>query len=256
MASVEKYSKGLQPAYRLYWTVNGTRRTRVVRMNKTEAKKLAYEYERTQFQKRPRQVLYDLLAKYDAHLKGIGRSPKTIKRYDVGIKSFIDFVGKDTDPNEITNRDLEEYKIERNKEVKKTSVNIDLRSIRAFLSWLFQYHYIDSNPFKGVKMFKTESSVNYLSPYKLKKLGEWIYAHEGKTEADLICMYLITGCRAIELLPPQFTWKNVLDDRLLIKGKYNKERFILLNDSIKKILARRKERSILLTIPTTKCMIS
>jgi len=242
MASVHKHKKGLQPAYRIFWRVNGVRYSMIFRGNKTMAKKKAYELESSQHEIKASEPLVDLLEKYKDHLKGLDRSPKTIKRYEVGIQSFIDYMPAGLLATAVTNKDIEEYKIDRNKSVNKISVNIDLRSIRAFFNFLYQYQYIDKNPFRGIKMFKSESNVKFLSPVQLKRLGRWIFEHEGEDEADLISMYLITGARAIELLPPQFLWTSVLEDRLLIKGKYNKERYILLNDSIRKILDRRKAK--------------
>lgn len=59
---------------------------------------------------------------------------------------------------------------------------------------------------------------------------------------DLVLMYINTGARREEILPIRFTWDNVDFERSVIKilGKRNKTRILLMNNTIREILQRRK----------------
>ncbi|MDZ7682631.1 MAG: hypothetical protein U5J63_13200 [Fodinibius sp.] len=45
--------------------------------------------------------------------------------------------------------DIERFKQARLKEVKKVTINVDIRGIKAAFSWAHKYDLIDRHPFKG-----------------------------------------------------------------------------------------------------------
>ena len=60
---------------------------------------------------------------------------------------------------------------------------------------------------------------------------------------DLILIYLNTGARRAELLPPNFEWENVnWEEKILtFHGKGDKTRWVPMNETVERILRRRRD---------------
>ena len=77
-------------------------------------------------------------------------SPKTFSIYVSVLKRLREHFGKAA-IDEITTREMDFYKIDRSKKVSAPSVNVELRSIKAFLNCLIRWDIIANNPCEEIK---------------------------------------------------------------------------------------------------------
>lgn len=144
----------------------------------------------------------------------------------------------------ITLIDCERYKIERSKSVAKTTVNIEIRSLKSVFEIAKRWSYVVQNPFKEVKQFKIpESNIpKYLTKEQIKELLDIIKDQEFK---NLIIFYLNTGCRRNEALNLEWRdidFKNKTITFLLTKS--GSRRTIPINLSLLKILELMKVKNV------------
>lgn len=102
--------------------------------------------------------------------------------------------------------DCENYKIKRSSSVAKTTVNIEIRTLKSIFQTAKKWNYLVHNPFKEVKQFKIQSSnvPQYLTKEQIKDILNVIREPEFK---NLILFYLYTGCRRNEAL--NLYWKDI-----------------------------------------------
>jgi integrase len=151
---------------------------------------------------------------------------------------------------EITPRDIDMYKISRIKDVSPSTVNHDLRQIRAFFNRLKLWGYLEKNPCDGIKEIRgIEQIPLYLTKENLKKLLEHT---KGTQLHDIILLAAMTGLRKGELL--NMTWQDVDLGRgtLLIRSsvsyrtKAGKIRTIPINACARRLLEDMEKTSDLL----------
>lgn len=158
------------------------------------------------------------------------------------LRFFIDFMG-DVKLDSITRKDAEEYKLHRLESVGKTSVNMEIRHLKAVFSYSVDIAgYLKENPFKNVKQFKIEGNnlPVFLSIDNIETLLEVIDNRDFK---DLVLFYLNTGCRRNEAL--NLEWENIDFERKMVKitkAKSGSDRSVPLNDGILEILERRRQK--------------
>jgi len=81
--------------------------------------------------------------------KEISCAKSTVTRYKSNLKNFLR-ICKDRPMDAYKRIDMERYKQTRLKEgIKKTTANIEMRSIKVAFSWAYKYDLTDNNPFKG-----------------------------------------------------------------------------------------------------------
>ncbi len=98
-----------------------------------------------------------------------------------------------------------------------TTVNIRLRSIRAFFNWCVEYDYLEKPPFK-FKMLKIEQLPKFLVPEEITG----IYKYVGdEILYSIFKVYESTGIRLSELYTSQYE-----GEYLNVVGKGGKERFV------------------------------
>jgi len=106
-----------------------------------------------------------------------------------------------------TRKDMQHFKITRfdQEEIKKTTINIEMRSIKAAFSWAYKNDYLDRHPFKGQDfMFDTEANRRAFKKYELEKIFKQT---EGKMIGVAIRLAYHTGMRIGEL--SQTKWRMV-----------------------------------------------
>ncbi|MFC2135322.1 tyrosine-type recombinase/integrase [Bacteroidota bacterium] len=160
---------------------------------------------------------------------------------------LIDFLG-DVPLRSITAKDIERYKTERLKKIKATTMNIDLRSIKAILNKAVDWEYISSNPIRRVSMVRIPSSAPvFLSEADVKVLLNNISLPWLK---NMIIFAVYTGMRRGEII--NLKWEHLdFENKLVIvkntkdfSTKNKSERVIPLNDVLLKelkYLARHNE---------------
>jgi len=119
----------------------------------------------------------------------------------------------------ITNRDLENYKSVRLTEVKKTTVNIDLKTLKAIFNIALRWNWINENPMKYVKQIITEQKERLsFNDFELKVLLNNIKDTNLK---NIVLLGLYTGCRLNEIINIQWKDINLNEKVLMIRNKEN-----------------------------------
>lgn len=116
---------------------------------------------------------------------------------------------------------IEKYKINRlNNGVKKSTVNIELRTMHAMFNLSVQWGFIQSNPCKGVKKFQIDEKEKLaFSEIEVRRILD--HAKDKKFK-NILTFALNTGCRLDEIICLQ--WRDVdFDQEVIIIG--NKEVF-------------------------------
>jgi integrase len=132
---------------------------------------------------------------------------------------------------------VEEYKIKRLTEVKATSVNLEIRHLKAAFEKAVKWDFIQKNPFKEVKQIKIKGNnlPKYLSKEQVNTLLSTI--PDGLFK-NLILFYLYTGCRRGEAL--RLEWKdiNMESERVTVgETKSGESRVIPINKELFKVLS-------------------
>lgn len=121
----------------------------------------------------------------------------------------------------LTNKDIEFYKSERLNEVSKSTVNIDLTTMKAVFNIAVKFNWIENNPCKNVsKLSISEKEILSFSGAEVNLILNNIQDIYLK---NIVLFNLYTGCRISEILNIQ--WKDVnLNERILyIRNKVNFE---------------------------------
>lgn len=131
--------------------------------------------------------------------------PRTVDRYKSNLDNFLR-ICKDRPMDAYRRIDIERYKQKRLKDgVKKVTVNIEIRGIKAAFNWAFKYNLIDCNPFKGQDfMFDVKTNKRAFTKKEIQKLLE---ATENTNIGLVIRLTYYTGMRLGEV--SGLTWNYV-----------------------------------------------
>jgi len=148
---------------------------------------------------------------YYPHIESC-RAKSTMVSYSNALTHFMRICG-DRILETYTRQHFQKYKLQRynEEEIKKTTINIELRSIKAAFSWAYKNDILDRNPFKGQDyLFDTKPNRRAFKDYEIQKL---LQVTEGKMIGLVIRLAYYTGMRVGEL--SELTWEMVN-----IKGRY------------------------------------
>ena len=122
---------------------------------------------------------------------------KTLQVYRAALRQLLTFLG-DIPLSDISSKHLDLYKIERTREVRAATVNIEIRAFRAFFNCLRRWEIIVKNPCDGIREIRTAEGVPaYLRQDELRLLLASVKDHWLK---DIITFAAMTGVRLGELL--------------------------------------------------------
>lgn len=154
-----------------------------------------------------------------------GCTERTIYFYGTTIPKVLSQIGKTVD--EITPDDIRLYMALRQKRDKVSLVTIsnEMRCISSFYTWLMAEELITRNPMLKVDRVKQpKQQKEAFSELEIEKLRN---EARGEKQTLIIELLLSTGCRVSELAQIRLT--EITDDRILIHGKGNKDRYVYLN---------------------------
>jgi site-specific recombinase XerD len=166
-------------------------------------------------------------------------SSGTVSIYEKALQFFLRFT-TDIRIDKITQRQIDLYKIKRLETVKKTTLNIELRSLRAGFEHAVRWGLLPENPFRKTKLCSIdEKPPLFLSPIQYKTL---IMSVKEPWLKQMIVLGALTGLRRNELL--YLTWRNIDFQRRIIylfskpnfRTKNGKARIVPLNESAIKLL--------------------
>lgn len=171
--------------------------------------------------------------------------PSTLVSYK-GALSHFQRICHNRKMNQYKRIDLERYKqVRHNKEgIRKTTINIEIRSIKAAFNWAYNYDLIGKNPFKGNGfMFDVKPNRRAFTKKEIAKLLE---VTEGEPIGWVIRLTYFTGMRIGEI--SSLTWDMIrLEDKPYIHlpkeiTKSAKSRDIPLGEKAMKIILKLEER--------------
>ena len=141
---------------------------------------------------------------------------------------------------------MDSYKIDRSKKVSPSSVNIELRAIKAFFNCLKRWEIISKNPCEGIKPVRLPQQLPaYLTETDLKRL---INSIEDEWLRKIVIFAAVTGARLGEVT--NLDWKdvNLVNRTVLIHSsisytvKGGRMRTIPLNNTVYDLLAAMTEK--------------
>ena len=169
----------------------------------------------------------------------ISQSPKTYRLYELTLRQYLNHTG-DIDIEEISPRQIESFKVLRSKQVSASTVNMQLRSLRAFFNRFVKWELLQRNPARQVDLIKVpESLPAYLTPEQLTQLLEGI---SDQWLARIVLFGFMTGLRLGEIL--NLTWDDIdiqnrtalIRSSLSYQVKAGKIRTLPLNDEATQVL--------------------
>ena len=156
-----------------------------------------------------------------------GLSEKTAKAYMFTVQKFLSYANIDVlnpDINEIK-RYLAYLKLKGNKQ---TTIQNNRLNLSAFFQWMADEQYIGYNPMKAIKPIKVKKVIRKpLTNVEIAKLKD---ACITKREKALIEFMLSTGARREEITKVKLSDVDFHNNRVLLDGKGNKQRYVYMSD--------------------------
>jgi integrase/recombinase XerC len=185
-----------------------------------------------------------LISKYEKFLHQSEYSKNTIKGYLSSVRKFLDFL--EVDLLNINELHIKQFKEELYHRLKKraTTINFHLQVIRHFLGWLYDESIIKVDLTRKIKLLKRQKSVTAPKGMIQKEINLILQlaADTKPTIRDrntaILYLMLNAGLRVGEVVD-----LNVGDilvsprsGKLIVHGKGNKEREVMLNGKLRKVL--------------------
>ena len=164
------------------------------------------------------------------HMLEIDKAKRTIELYGYSIKMFVEYFSIKTidELNELKPGDVNSYQIFLKGKMNANSVNSYVRPLRCWARWLIDMEYIDKSPLAKIKDLKIGKPLPvFLSDEEIEKMVNSCDKVEDKL---ILTLLLTTGMRRNELSTLKI--KDIVEDRILINGKGNKQRSLLLQPEI------------------------
>ena len=152
-----------------------------------------------------------------------GLSEGTLKNYYYTLKDLSQGLYKPV--HLITTVDLRIYVNNKSKNLKPSSLEPIIWTIKSFFAWLQDEEYISKNPAKKLKPPKRDKNVReYLSVEQVEVIRNNC---SDPRDRALVEFFLSTGCRVSEIVGLRV--KDISDGAIKVKGKGNKERYVYIN---------------------------
>jgi site-specific recombinase XerD len=165
----------------------------------------------------------------------IDKSPKTIRTYGDAVNKMISYLHIENfqDIRKITAKDLRDHQNNMKRlGLSSSSINTNMRPIRAMFNWLVENEYLNKSPMDAVHDVKCEKKVvTFLSEDE-----ESLMINACKNELDRLLLYVLlqTGIRRAELCGLKL---NDFDgSHILVHGKGDKQRRLILTPYVNELL--------------------
>jgi len=184
------------------------------------------------------QVLFKKLC--NRYLEYCKNNKRAWQRDEQSIKHFLKHF-KNKTLQQINPWIIEKYKSERKEEVKPSTVNRELDTLRNMLNKAVDWGMIESSPYKGIRHFKVNNiNLRIINNEEFSKLYE---SSSLDLKPILLCA-ISTGMRLGELLSLKWNDINWNDDYILVRDSKNYEsRTIPINATLLKALSDLKKYS-------------
>ncbi len=175
-------------------------------------------------------------------------SPRTIEDYRINFRYFINFIDSperfDKSVRVIDIHIIRSYihYMMSEKQYKVGTINIRLRTLRAYLKWLYREEYLDKDIALNIRILKdTTQTVKVVKDGDIKKFMRVIdtSSYDGFRNYSIILLMLTTGVRITECLNIKLDDVNLKDRLITIRSESAKnriERRIPISSKLKKPL--------------------
>ncbi len=174
-------------------------------------------------------------------------SQHTVKSYSIDLNQFYLYFNLDTDQEliqKINHHDIREwiYSLSENN-ISSKSINRKLSSIKKFYKFLLREEILEINPFNKIISPKKEKKLHqFVQEEQISKLiNESDIFEQSKnklTDKLIIDLLYGTGMRLSELINLKLDSIFLNENKILVLGKRNKERFVPLHKELKGSLSQ------------------
>ncbi|MHC1683700.1 MAG: site-specific tyrosine recombinase/integron integrase [Clostridiaceae bacterium] len=176
----------------------------------------------------------DKLQIYLATRKLDGLSQRTLSNYRYQLLIFSDYIKKPLAT--ITTMDLRMFLAARCKEMRPSSVNAQISTLKAFFKWLADEEYIPKNPASKLKLTKEPKRLKQpLSDEEAELLKQACITDREKALTEFL---ISTGCRLSEVVEIDKSDIDWYEMSLNVIGKGDKERKVYFNTRAKILLKK------------------
>lgn len=242
-------SKGYKGYYYLYYIdeLSGKRKKISTKSKvKAEANQFlkSFNPDQTNRIKKPSLIYLDQLQVEALKYAKNNLTIKSVYIYKTVFKNLFEIIGNKA-IKYLTFNDIELYKTERIKKVSKTTVNIELRTLKAILNYAVKSLYMTENPLMQVKPFSIPQKERL--SFNKDEIDLVLRTITNEKIKNIVIFALLTGCRLGEILNVQ--WSDIdFQERILIirnkptfKTKSGKIREIPISDNLFKLLKHLKD---------------
>lgn len=170
-------------------------------------------------------------------------SPHTLQAYETELDNFLVFVETEGLRMEDVDHKFARYYFAKMKEQGKaaTSINRSISALKSYYKFLQREKFIETNPLRLIQSLKTPKKLPVaVDKDKMDLLLDSMADAEDSFEniRDFIVMELLfgTGVRVAELLQIKDADLDFYNNKILIFGKRNKERFVPIHATLKEEL--------------------
>lgn len=217
-------SKGYKGFYYLYFKDETTGKRNKVSTRtkqKSEANKFLKDFNVIQSQDQPNQTLEISLIELQEEIKKYVKNHFTFKTYQIYegvLRNLIKIIGNKA-LRLINIQDIEQYKAQRLESVCKTSVNIEIRTLKAIFNTAFKWNFIKLNPAKEVKQMIVNQKERLA--FKEEEIFILLNSITDSKFKNLILLTLYTGMRLDEVLNIQYKDIDINERTIIVRNKSN-----------------------------------
>lgn len=188
-------------------------------------------------------LLEDTLKEYRYHCMARGFTKKTLinKGQELGaMQKYLKEKRSITEIESITIHDIKAFiRYKQIEKLQTSTIITGMKVLSAFFNWCVKEEYLTESPMNGVEYPKAQ--VKMLEGYSTDEVVKMIEAFSFKDYLEcrnkaIIALFADTGIRSGELRG--ITTNSVKETTILVDGKGNKQRFVFISPSLKKILIR------------------
>lgn len=145
-------------------------------------------------------TLSDLVNEFNIYLKGTTVNLETYKKYQIVFERFLEFAGKETEINSITNTVITQFYSVLNKENVEATTGGKMTKIKTLFRYAFDNGKITHFPFNGIKINKGKPKKEYLKESDVKKIKDKkIVIERLEKVRDLFIFQMSTGLSYVDI---------------------------------------------------------
>ncbi len=169
---------------------------------------------------------------------GSNRAGSTCDRAGQALRKLTGVIGKNKQMTDIRKKDMDSYVAYCTSiKNKATTINIDIRQIKAAFSWAVEREMLKVNPFVGYRQLKFQKDLpRFLNESQIQDMYTAI--GDNKTYRLMFAIYIHTGARRAEVQGLQ--WADIQEDGIVFrKTKTYLNRKVPMSDGLRQVLSEK-----------------